>query len=400
VNKTYDPKTLRHEEARHALARLVHQMGFVWNDHHIEMGIDALIEITDPSTGRGLGAYVGVQVKTALRYQAESDTEFSFSVDPNDLTYWLGAKLPVLLIVGRPAEDEYFAVHVQAYFKGPEAAGSKTVRFHKQRDRFSVNQDWQRRLHGVGQTFTRGLSWPPVQRPEILKTNLLEAQCPESVYSGPTGFTDRRDLIAKLKTTPAAEVHEVIIKEGKVWSPMNLADPLLGEGIVDRDKVEVAPFRDLAFHADPAKRRYAVELLQLCLNTRLRREGVHWIKDAEMYCFVPNRVPTSRISRSVVSDSGTSKQGVLFPTFRDSKLIRCRHAAMTAEFFVLGKSYYLEINPTCFFSSDGRQKHRRHEELLQRLKILQKQRDYYRGLFCGGRSSPEPRTFFRRNIDT
>lgn len=380
MSKTSDPKLLRHEEARHALARLVMRMGFSWNDHHVEYGIDAFVELADPSTHKALGAFVGVQVKTVQQFEAESDTEFSYYVSDADLNYWLGSRMPVLLIVGRPSDDRFYAVHVQAYFAA-QRPGAKTIRFQKSNDRFDSGEAWQRRLLDVGKGFTRGLAFPPRTEPETIVSNLLQVTLPDTVYTSETKFRAGKEVAAKLKGTPAGFFTEYILKDEKLWSPVNLADPVLRNALDEKATVEHMPFGDLAFHKDRAKRRYAVELLEYCLSARLRRLSVFWSKDAEMYFFRPRHAPTDRMTVDVATEAGTSTQGIAFPAFRGGKIVRCRHVALVADFVSIGERYYLQLNPTCLFTKDGSELHPRHEELLQNLKIMQKQLDYHRSLF-------------------
>ncbi|MDD3179560.1 MAG: DUF4365 domain-containing protein [Opitutaceae bacterium] len=380
MSKTSDPKLLRHEEARHALARLVMRMGFSWNDHHVEYGIDAFVELADPSTHKALGAFVGVQVKTVQHFDAESDTEFSYYVSEADLNYWLASRMPVLLVVGRPSDDRFYGVHVQAYFTA-QRPGTRTVRFNKATDQFNSSEIWQRRLLDVGKGFTRGLAFSPQTEPETIVSNLLHVTLPDIVYTSPTKFRVGKEVAAKLKGTPAGYFTEYILKDEQLWSPVNLADPVLCSALGEEVTVRRMPFDELAFNEDRAKRRYAVELLEYCLSARLRRLSVFWSKDAEMYFFRPKHSPTDRMTIEVATETGPSTQGIAFPAFRDGKIVRCRHVALVADFVSIGDQYYLQLNPTCLFTKDGSELHPRHEELLQNLKIMQKQHDYHRSLF-------------------
>jgi Domain of unknown function (DUF4365) len=74
--------------------RVVLDMGFLWNPVHIESGIDATIEIRNPSTGETTNRIVQAQVKAVSNFTAEQDDAFSFSCDRAHIRYWLGGTFP------------------------------------------------------------------------------------------------------------------------------------------------------------------------------------------------------------------------------------------------------------------------------------------------------------------
>jgi hypothetical protein len=61
-------------------------------------------------------------------------------------------------------------------------------------------------------------------------------------------------------------------------------------------------------------------------------------------------------------------------------MVRCRHLAMMAKFFEIGGKYYLQVDPTYYFSRDGKEKHRKWEALIRAARILQKEQDYHNNL--------------------
>ncbi|HWA03067.1 MAG TPA: DUF4365 domain-containing protein [Rhizomicrobium sp.] len=83
-------------------------MGFLYSPYGTpEAGIDGLIEIRDPISGLVSGQIVAVQVKTTDDgdYTAETATSFEYLMDPRDVGYWRGSKLPDIL---RLYSDEDF----------------------------------------------------------------------------------------------------------------------------------------------------------------------------------------------------------------------------------------------------------------------------------------------------
>ena len=116
--------------------------------------------------------------------------------------------------------------------------------------------------------------------------------------------------------------------------------------MVDAASVVVMDFSELAFHADPAKRRYAVELLNLCLSARLRRDDIYWFKEEEMYVYAPKREVTKRVRKSVKTEDSETKRGLIFPSYFKGRMVRCRHLAFMAKFVEIGGIYYLQVDLT------------------------------------------------------
>src|SRR6266404_4304140 len=134
MSKIYDKRTLNHQQAVMWVGQQVFAMRDVFNPLQTEAGIDGIIELADPQTGAASASFLGVQVKTAISFDAESGEKFSFYADGKDIAYWKSSKIPVLLVVCRSGTEEAYAVIVQNYFKIPENRNTKTVVFDKRRD--------------------------------------------------------------------------------------------------------------------------------------------------------------------------------------------------------------------------------------------------------------------------
>jgi Domain of unknown function (DUF4365) len=217
MSKFYDRRTLNHQQAVMWVGQQVIAMGNVFNMLQTEAGIDGMIELADPQTGAASASFLGVQVKTAISFDAESGERFSFYADGRDIAYWKSSQIPVLLVVCRSGTEEAYAVIVQDYFKLPENRNTKTVVFNKRLDSFRRDETWARQLVGMGVPHTRGFSFPPLPKEEILSSNLLETVLPKNVYSGRSKLKTRAEIIAELRNA-AFEGHEFILREGLVWT--------------------------------------------------------------------------------------------------------------------------------------------------------------------------------------
>jgi len=376
--KFYDKRTLNHEQALAWVKQQIISMGFAFNETHIEAGIDAFAELADPNTGEARASFFGIQVKTCEQFDAETPEKFSFYTDGKDIAYWNSSTIPVLLVVCRAKTNEAYAVKVQEYFNLPENRNAKTVVFRKQQDKFESDGTWQRRLLGIGVPHGYGMSFPPVPTEEDLSSNLLEAVLPKSLYHGATKLKSRSDVITELRKHKFAG-SEFMLRESRVWTVYSLHENAWN-AVVDKQSLQSMNFADLAFHADPVKRRYAVELLNLCLSARLRRDEVRWLRDEEMYVYAPMRSITRRVRIPVRTTTSQTRRGLIFPSFYRGRLVRCRHLAFMANFLEIDGVYYLQIDPTYYFSRDGGRKHPKWEDLIRAARILQKERDYHSNL--------------------
>lgn len=376
--KYYDKRTHAHEQAVHWVGTQVYAMRSTFNRQAVEAGIDGMVDLADPQTGAATGAFLGVQVKTKEQFAAESDKQFSFYAEPEDIAYWNTVQIPVLLVVVRSRTEEAYAVHVQGYFGKLENKNSKTVVFDKGEDRFAVTEDWQRRLLNLGVPRSRGLSFPPVPMPEEMASNLLEAVLPETLFCGKTRYKTRDSMLGILKDRDFNGT-EFIVRDGYLWSVRSL-HLNIWKNLVDSTTVKPMSFAELAFHDQPAKRRHATELLNHCLTARLDVEEVRWLEDERFYVYLPNRSLTRTVRTTVQREERESKKGLLHVKSKGERILFCRHVAMKANFVEIENTYYLQVDPTYYYTRDGKKKHRRWAEFIRNVRNMEKQREYWSNL--------------------
>jgi hypothetical protein len=376
--KYYDKRTLNHEQALAWVKQQIIAMGCAFNETHIEAGIDAFAELADPNTGEAQASFFGVQIKTCEQFDAETDEKFSFYPEAKHINYWNASTIPVLLVVCRAKTEEAYAVWVQEYFRAPDKKDSKTVIFQKERDRFRGGDDWQRRLVDKAVPRSRGLSFPPVPMPEELGSNLLEVVPPEQLYCGKTRFKNRESVLNVLEKRDFKGT-EFIIRDGYLWSVRSLHLNVWND-FVDTRTVRTLSFAELALHDQPAKRRHAVELLNHCLTSRLAMEDIFWLNDEKIYVYLPSREATRTVRTTVQREKRESKKGLLHVTKKGEEVRWCRHIAMKACFVEIGGRYYLEIDPTYYYTRDGKKKHRKWQDFIRNARIMEKQREYWANL--------------------
>src|SRR6185312_11666237 len=117
------------------------QMGFQFDGRsRLEAGVDGIAEVMD--NGRPLARMIAVQVKAreSSRYTSEDDNGFSYLLRSDDLAYWRGSNLPVILVLYRKSDETYFWKEVSV---DVEREGRR-LQFDKQED--VLNKDAVDRL--------------------------------------------------------------------------------------------------------------------------------------------------------------------------------------------------------------------------------------------------------------
>ena len=92
-------------------------MGFSFDARNrLETGIDGFLELRNPQTGQTLALWIGAQVKTTEdgAYVREDDAGFEYIVKPDDLAYWRGSNIPVIIVFVRLSDGSMYWKPVDA----------------------------------------------------------------------------------------------------------------------------------------------------------------------------------------------------------------------------------------------------------------------------------------------
>ena len=164
------------------VAERANAMGFIFSTTgRLEAGIDGLLEIRDPKSGKATAQLVAVQVKAKAKgaYTAESESGFEYLMDETDLCYWRGSNLPVIVVL----------VHLErgtAYWKSVEegiGSGGRRLRIDKRTDVFDDTACDAIAALCVAKGGW-GVSFPPFRSGESGHLNLLEVLLPKKVFVG------------------------------------------------------------------------------------------------------------------------------------------------------------------------------------------------------------------------
>jgi hypothetical protein len=363
--------TLLGQKGMNMAERLVLEMGFLWNAIHLEAGIDAIIEIRDPSTGEAKNKIVQVQVKAVTDFSAERDDAFSFSCDRPHIRYWLGGTARVILVVCKPNTDEIYWKDLRSYFSLPENRDRCTVHFSKKEDRFDPS--CRSKLMQAAQP-EGGLALGAVPKHEILGINLLPlGGYPSEIFATPTKATAWDDFFAAIKELKKPWLREFIWEGGTLYS---FFDPE-SEGIADLYEQQPTPFPTVkwAESLDPVLQRHFADLLGRAFEHRCYKRGVVIDREKGVFYFaVPEDGSELRITtKSLVNTTGKTVVSK-HPSIRHdgTPSMYYKHYAFIGRTRRFSNQWFFELTPTYYFTEDGRTPHLNAEALLKGIKRMER----------------------------
>jgi hypothetical protein len=117
-------------------------MGFLWYPSGgVEAGIDGRLEIRNEDA-EVTNLIISVQSKaTDGQFDAETDTDFTFTCSERDLRYWLKGNLPVILVCSRPRTDEAYWLSIKDAFSDVMEHGRGTGLGSRKKTRHAIHDD-------------------------------------------------------------------------------------------------------------------------------------------------------------------------------------------------------------------------------------------------------------------
>lgn len=346
--KSITPNQLLGEIGEAAVRHRFLTIGFQFDGRsRLEAGIDGIAEVMDK--GRPLARMIAVQVKAteSSRYASEDDTGFNYLVRPDDLAYWRPSNLPVIIVLYRKSDETFFWKQVNVVELGEE----RRLKFDKQLDVLDANAiDRLAALTVPKAGF--GYYVPPLGGGEEALVNILPVTLPKEMFVSATAHTSKKATSILLDADEPARF-DWVIKDGTFWS---FADPreTTCRRIVDLDQVEAIDTSILAFHEDRDEQNNFTYLLRMALGYQVWRD-LSWSKDRKLYYFRALAENTSRTFAYEASKKKTSTEVVNVAESKANKssVDFVRHHAFVPRFERLFDQWYLVINPTYFFTTNG-----------------------------------------------
>lgn len=322
-------------------------MGFQFDTRsRLEAGVDGIAEVME--NGRPLAKMIAVQVKAteSSRYTSENENSFSYLLRSDDLAYWRGSNLPIVIVLYRQSDDTYFWKDIQGGVKEED----RRLQFDKKND--VLDSSAVDRLAAL--TVPKagfGYYVPPMGGGEEALVNILPVTLPAEVFVSSTPHTPKKS--AAILLDGDAPRFDWVIKGGTFWS---FSDPRenVCRDIVDLDQVEAIDTSTLAFHEDYNEQNNFAFLLRATLSHQVYND-LRWNKERKLFYV---RALAENTSRSFVYDASKKRASTEIVNAVMNKADKgrvdfVRHHAFVPRFELLYDQWYLVINPTYFFTTNG-----------------------------------------------
>jgi Domain of unknown function (DUF4365) len=335
-----------------AIKKLVLEMQFIYDPRgRLEAGTDGIIELRDPNSGAPLGKLLGVQVKATQRgqYIRETDRSFEYLLKPDDLKYWHGSNIPVIIVVWRQSDGSAYWKDVTDCVKGEE----RRLKFDKDADVFDA-----RCADRIGALTidrrTPGVYLPPLNQGEEAIINLLRIKLPDEMLKH---HNTRFDWLIRKRRFVS------------FFDPRDCAT----RAIVDLDQVDAVDTKLFTLNDDLDDTNDVIDLLRRTVERQISVQLSYLRKD-RLFHFRATAINKSRSYRYVANVNETSAKVV--SVYANKKNPKgqgfVRHHAASFRFERLADEWFLIVDPTFYFTKDGFQPHRFPEALLAGKKRLER----------------------------
>lgn len=323
------------------------EIGFQFDARgRLEAGVDGIAEVM--LDGQPLAKMIAVQVKAtdAASYSDETDAGFNYLMRSDDLDYWRGTNLPIILVLYRIRDGSF-------YWKSIELGGGKEERrlwFDKSAD--ILDEAARDKLAALCVVKSgQGHFVPPLRGGETAVINMIPVKLPDEIFVA-TSPHEHRKAMAILLDDRATARFDWTIHSGTYWS---FHDPRVvsTKAIVDIDQVEAIDTEIIAGHEDDDQRNQFAFLLRLTLQAQFQGK-LRWHRDKKIF-YVPaeeRNKPVSFPYQATVNKTSAEVVNVV-RNKSTNEVSYVRHHAFVPRFEYLEGQWYIIITPTYYFTFDG-----------------------------------------------
>ncbi len=323
-------------------------MGFMFTPHGtLDAGIDGFLEIRDTETGHATGQLIAVQVKakTGGLYQRETDSGFEYLMKEDDLAYWRGSNLPVIIVLvdlGRKT----------AYWKNvDEGEGPDRRRLHidKVGDVFDTSaRDALSDLCVAKSSF--GTYFPPSNSGERGHLNMLEVVLPERIFLAASLFKSGRDALVELLEHEDRPPSDWVVRGRQFTSFRDPREGVLSR-IVDVGTVEEFSTEEIAFPDSESDEYVFIDLLRRTLGSQFE-DVLAFSREQRAFYFLPEpeKIVRAYLYRSLKQQATAT---VVQKYEKNGRVSYVRHHAFEPRFWRIDDQWFLSVTPTFVFTWDG-----------------------------------------------
>ncbi|MGR3436378.1 MAG: DUF4365 domain-containing protein [Shimia sp.] len=345
--KKITPNQILGEIGETAVKKRFLTMGFQFDGRsRLEAGIDGIVEIM--IDGQPMARMIGAQVKAkqSNTYTGETDDGFTYLLRKDDLAYWAGSNLPIIIILYRENDNSFYWKPV-----GPASLSQdRRLTFDKERDR--LDDSAKDRLADLTVPVTGfGHYIPPLGGGEEALINILPVHPPDEMFVASTSLSSN-SAIARLLAADETARFDWTISGRTFWSfhdPRESACRL----IVDTDQVEAFDTFRLSEHDEVQERNTFAFLLRKTLEHQFRDE-LRWSKESRaLYFAAPDRNTPKTFAYTATKNRTAAEVVNVAIDEVEERVNFVRHHAFAPRFELIGDQWVLIITPTYVFTQDG-----------------------------------------------
>lgn len=340
-------------------------MGFQFDGRsRLEAGIDGMAEVMD--NGVPLAKMIAVQVKAteSAKYAGENEQRFTYLLRTVDLAYWRTSNFPVILVLYRQSDESFYWKEIPPDF----SINQRKLQFDKSADllnRGAADAIAQLTVPKAG----HGYYVPPLGGGEEALVNMLPVKLPNEIYVSSTPYSSQQAM-AILFDSDEDPRFDWVIKGRTFWSfhdPRRECTRL----IVDQDQVDVIDTSEIALHEDLDEQFNFSFFLKQVLRHQFR-EDLDWSKDSKIFYFRAEAENTARTFKYMATKNRTETIIVSASENKNEpgKIAFVRHHAFAPRFELMLDQWFLFINPTYHFTTNGFASHSYPAALLSGKKRL------------------------------
>jgi hypothetical protein len=325
-------------------------MGFAFDVRsRLETGIDGMLELRDPKTGRMLAQWIGAQVKTtdSASFSREDERGFDYLLNFEDLEYWRGANNPVILVLVRLDGNEMYWKVVDP---APSAEPCR-IHFEKANDRFETGAADRIAALCISRD-KLGTYVPPMLEGENVHINMVRIVLPEKMYAAASLFASGREAARELAKFDGHASYDWVIRDRRFISFRNPeGGPLMD--VLDEGSLELIDTSSVSFSDDIDDENAFIELLGRTLSAQLDDE-LSFDRESRGLYFRAKSLNRGRKYRyrSLINETAADVVSV-WRRSKDNEIGSIRHHAFVPRFHRIGDEWLLTVSPTFVFTKDG-----------------------------------------------
>jgi hypothetical protein len=191
----------------------------------------------------------------------------------------------------------------------------------------------------------------PSAIPEMLISNLLQVESfPDQIWHGTTKARKQSDVRKIVNTNEA-----FLLRDERLFAFCNVADPRCSlYGVIDPKSVGRPACRDDWMKDEEGRHRY-VELLNRCLSQHLFERKIGRDEKGRFYFWPAVDASGERLTRKFTLGDGKQREVAARKLNPQDGTYFWVHYAARIRFELLDSSFFILIEPTYIFTSDGRQ---------------------------------------------